>query len=213
MTRGFLFSTATAAALALSGCTYPDGEPNKPATGALIGGLTGAVVGNAIGGHSNKGTIIGGVVGAAIGGAIGTQLAEQERELRGSLSGTGADIRNDGSRLYVVLPESVTFATDSATVNSGFLPALRDVADSLRRHPASSVRVVGHTDNVGTEAYNADLSTRRALAVARVLISGGTASDRITYAGRGFADPVASNSTSAGRAANRRVEIIITPRS
>lgn len=210
MTRGLILMTA--AALALAGCTYPDGEPNRPANGALIGGLTGAVLGKAIG-KDDKGAIIGGVIGAAVGGAIGTQLEQQERELRGSLAGSGADIRNDGSRIYVVLPESVTFATDSAAVNSAFLPALRDVADSLRRHPNSGVRVVGHTDNVGTQAYNADLSTRRALAVARILIADGTASNRISYAGRGFAEPVASNATSAGRAQNRRVEIIITPRS
>jgi outer membrane protein OmpA-like peptidoglycan-associated protein len=71
--------------------------------------------------------------------------------------------------------------------------------------------VIGHTDNVGTLAINQQLSEQRALAVARILISTGTPSSRITYQGRAYLNPIVSNSTSAGRAANRRVEIIITP--
>lgn len=199
-----------ASAIALSGCVYPNGDPNRPATGALIGGVTGAVIGNAIG-DDTKSTVIGGVIGAAIGGAIGEDLARQERELSQDLTGTGAMVTNTGSQLQVILPESVTFPTGSAVVNSGFLPALRDVALSLRAHPNSTVLVVGHTDNVGTAAFNKQLSLDRASAVARILVGYGVASNRITYAGRGYSQPAASNSTSSGRAQNRRVEVLITP--
>ena len=73
------------------------------------------------------------------------------------------------------------------------------------------MRVVGHTDNVGSAAYNDTLSTERALAVSRILIANGLPSGRLTYSGQGFNQPIASNSTSAGRAMNRRVEILITP--
>jgi len=117
---------------------------------------------------------------------------------------TGNDIR-------VILPEGVTFRTGSSVVDPAFLPALRAVSDSLRRHPDTLVRVVGHTDNVGTAAYNAQLSQDRALAVARVLIANGTSANRIVVSGRGLYEPIASNATAAGRAENRRVEIIITP--
>jgi outer membrane protein OmpA-like peptidoglycan-associated protein len=194
----------------LVGCANLDGSANKPVTGAVIGGLTGAAAGQIIGGDT-RGTVIGGVVGAAIGGAIGASMAAQERELRQSLAGTGAAITNTGSDLRVILPESVTFRTGSSVVDAGFRPALRTVADSLRRHPYSSIRVVGHTDNVGSAMLNNQLSQDRAMAVARVLIENGINGNRIVVAGRGFYEPIASNNTAAGRSENRRVEIVITP--
>lgn len=199
-----------AAALGLSACTYDNGMPNRPATGALIGGVTGAVIGKSIGGD-DRAAIIGGVAGAVIGGAIGENMARQQRELDQQLSGYGAQIVNDGNQLRVILPEGVTFPTGSSVVNDGFRPALRELARSLRNYPNSVVRVVGHTDNVGTMAYNKQLSVDRALAVARILISYGVSSSRITYSGRGYAEPVASNNTASGRAMNRRVEVLIIP--
>lgn len=203
-------SILLAATLALSACTYNNGMPNQPVTGALIGGATGAVIGKAVGGN-DRSAIIGGVAGAVIGGAIGENMARQERELNQRLAGTGATITNTGRQLYVILPEGVTFATGSAVVDPGFLPALRDIARSLREHPYSTIRVVGHTDNVGGADYNRTLSRERALAVAQILIRYGVPSDRITYSGRGYAEPIASNGSAAGRAMNRRVELIITP--
>lgn len=202
--------TLTASALVLAGCTNPDGTTNQPGTGVIIGGLTGAAAGQIIGGDT-RATLIGGAIGAAVGGAIGARMQAQEQELRQSLAGTGADVRYDGTQLRVILPESVTFRTGSSVVDPAFRPALRAVSESLRRHPASSVRVVGHTDNVGTAAYNNQLSQDRAMAVARELIANGTAASRISVAGRGFYEPIATNSTAAGRAENRRVEILITP--
>ena len=208
--RGRQVATGILTVAFLASCANPDGSANRPASGAVIGGLTGAAAGQLIGGDT-RGTVIGGVVGAALGGAIGANMAAQERELRQSLAGTGADITNTGSDLRIVLPESVTFRTGSATVDAGFRPALRTVADSLRRHPGSSVRVVGHTDNVGSAALNNQLSQDRALAVARVLIENGINGSRIAVSGRGFYEPIATNTSAAGRAENRRVEIVITP--
>ena len=201
---------AVTASVALAGCTSPDGTANQPGTGAIIGGLTGAAAGQILGGDT-RATVIGGAVGAAVGGAIGAQMAAQERELRQSLAGTGVDVTNTGSQLRVVLPESVTFRTASSVVDPGFRPALQAVSDSLRQHPASTVRVVGHTDNVGSAAYNTQLSQERAMAVARELITAGTAPSRISVSGRGFNEPITSNATAAGRAQNRRVEVVITP--
>lgn len=205
-----LVATGFASALALSACTYSDGTANKPATGALIGGVTGAAIGKAIG-DDDKSAILGGVAGAVIGSAIGESMARQERELNAQLAGSGARVTNTGNDLRVILPEGVTFPTGSAVVNNAFLPALREVARSLQAHPNSTVRVVGHTDNVGTEAYNKQLSVDRAQAVARILIGYGVSSGRISYAGRSFYEPIASNGTASGRAMNRRVEVVITP--
>lgn len=203
-------SLTLAAGLALSACAYNNGMPNRTATGALIGGVTGAAVGNAIG-DDDRSTIIGGVAGATIGGLIGANIAQQERELNQQLAGTGARITNTGSQLRVILPEDVTFPTGSDQVDPAFYPALREVANSLNAHPQSMVRVVGHTDNVGSEAYNRQLSVDRALSVSRILIRYGVSSSRITYSGRGMNEPITSNSTAAGRATNRRVEVVITP--
>lgn len=196
--------------MVVAGCTYNNGQPNQPATGAVIGGVTGAALGNALGG-SPRATVIGGVIGATLGGSIGANMAAQERELNQSLAGTGAQITNNGTYLRVILPEDVTFPTGSATVNSAFRPALRNVAQNLILHPNSSVRIIGHTDNVGTATMNQQLSVDRALSVSRILISDGVQSFRVTYGGRGFDEPITSNATASGRAQNRRVEIIITP--
>ncbi|WP_296478102.1 OmpA family protein [Roseinatronobacter sp.] len=210
--HGKTIVTGVLTAAFLGGCASQDGGYNQPATGAVVGGLTGAAAGQIIGGDT-RATVIGGVIGAAVGGTIGARMAAQERELRQSLAGTGAEITNTGSQLRVILPESVTFRTASATVDSGFLPALRTVSQSLRQYPASTVRVVGHTDNVGSATYNNQLSQERALAVARVLIANGTPASRIAVSGRGFHEPITSNASAAGRAMNRRVEIVITPTS
>lgn len=199
-----------ASAIALAGCTYNNGEPNRPANGVLIGATTGAVLGTIVG-DNRQSALIGGVLGGVVGGAIGENMARQERELNQQLAGSGARVTNTGSQLRVILPESVTFPTGSAVVNTGFRPALHEVARSLRAHPNSTVRVVGHTDNVGSRAYNQQLSVDRALAVAHVLISEGVPASRITYSGRGFAEPITSNATANGRAQNRRVEVVITP--
>jgi outer membrane protein OmpA-like peptidoglycan-associated protein len=197
-------------ALGLAGCTDMYGNPDRPANGALIGGATGAVLGGAVS-HGPRGALIGGALGAALGSAIGTNMARQEAELNQNLAGSGVRVINTGSALQMILPEDVTFATGSSSVNTAFRPALQSVAESLSRYPNSTVMVSGHTDTVGGAAYNRQLSQDRALSVAQILVGYGTASGRITAAGYGYDQPIASNATAAGRAQNRRVEIVITP--
>lgn len=208
--RPIFASGALMAALLVAGCSSPDGTPYQAGTGAIIGGLTGAAAGSLIGGNPEA-TVIGGALGAIVGGAIGTQLDTQERELRQSLAGSGAAITNTGRDIRVIFPDAVTFRTNSSVVDPAFRSSMRALSDSLQRHPNSRIRVVGHTDNVGTAAYNNQLSQERAMAVARELISSGTSDSRITVTGRGLNEPIASNASAAGRAENRRVEIVITP--
>lgn len=203
-------SITIATAIALAGCTYNKNEPTMPSDGVILGGITGAALGKIIG-DDTESAIIGGVIGAAVGGAIAQNMANQERELNQSLYGSGVRVVNTGSQLRVILPENVTFATGSATVNSAFRPELANVARSLKNFPASTVRILGHTDSVGSDAINKQLSWDRANAVSRILVSNGVSHTRITYSGRGSAEPITSNATAVGRAQNRRVEIIITP--
>jgi outer membrane protein OmpA-like peptidoglycan-associated protein len=205
-----LTAVALILATAVAGCATPEGATDNRASGALLGAASGAALGNLIGGNS-RGTLIGAATGAALGGLIGNQLDRQAAELRQGLEGSGAGVTNTGSQLVVNLPEAVTFDTGSALVQPGFRDELAVVAQNLLANPNSTIEVVGHTDTVGTAAYNQSLSERRARAVADVLIAGGVPAWRIGVRGMGFNQPVATNDTEAGRAANRRVEIVITP--
>ena len=113
--------------------------------------------------------------------------------------------------LFRSMPEAILFGFDSATVNGQLRSDLFVLADSLNKYPGSIVTVTGHTDNVGTPAYNQDLSERRATAVAAVLRQGGVSGGRLRTNGAGQWQPIADNGSAAGRAANRRVDITITP--
>ncbi len=210
LTRTLIVATLCAAVLAA--CT-PD--PNAPprqntTTGALTGAVIGGIIGGQGKGDNTAQTIGGAVIGGLIGGAIGNDLDRQAAELRNSVSGN-VGITNTGSELIVTMPQDILFAFDSDTLRPDLTNDLFAVARSLQRYPNSTVQVVGHTDNVGTSAYNQDLSQRRAASVANVLISAGVPGGRVVAFGRGEDQPVASNLTPDGRARNRRVDIIIRP--
>lgn len=221
MTRAnkpILMITGSALLLATA-CTSPahlDGRTNpnqKAQQGALLGGLVGAVTGAAASDKKGKGAVIGGAIGALGGAAIGNALDKQEAELRRDLENDRVKVTNTGDRLIVTLPQDILFAVDSANVSSTLRGDLLTVSDSLQSYPGSTVQVVGHTDNSGAAAYNQSLSERRANSVADVLMNGGVASNRIRTFGRGEDQPIASNLTTAGKAQNRRVEIVILPNS
>jgi outer membrane protein OmpA-like peptidoglycan-associated protein len=196
----------------LSGCetsTLQD-RPNT-VKGAGIGTIAGALLGRAVFDDERRGTRVGAVVGGIAGAAIGNNLDEQERALRGSIGQQGALITNTGDQLIVTLPEEITFDFNSSVVKSRFVGSLGQLAANLNQYPNSIIQVIGHTDNVGSVQFNNNLSLERANAVARVLINSGVSGGRISTGGDGEFNPIASNSTAAGRAQNRRVVITITP--
>lgn len=199
-----------ASALALSACTNTDGTNNNTGTGTIIGAVSGAILGQAIA-PGERGRVVGAVVGGIAGAAIGDQLDKQEAELRQDLGGSGAKIVNTGKQLIVTMPEAITFDFGSAVLKPQFVGYVRDIAQSLQNYPNTVVEVIGHTDNVGDPAFNDRLSQQRANSVANVLTSYGVRSSRIEAYGLGMRQPIASNATAAGRQANRRVEIVITP--
>ncbi len=116
----------------------------------------------------------------------------------------------DGQGILVNLPD-VTFAVDSTTISPSFRAALDNVASSMNQYPQSLIDVMGHTDSTGSDAYNLDLSKRRAEAVKDYLVMRGVSSARIATIGYGEQYPIADNTTVDGRSRNRRVEIRITP--
>jgi outer membrane protein OmpA-like peptidoglycan-associated protein len=101
----------------------------------------------------------------------------------------------------------VLFAFDSAELTSDAKSQLNEVATRLSDAATVSVKVVGHTDSVGSDTYNQGLSERRARSAADYLISQGVSAGKVTTEGLGESQPVADNGTDAGRAQNRRVEI------
>ncbi len=201
---------AVAGTALLAGCTNSDGTRNNTGTGVGVGAALGAVLGAAVAEDDRDGAIVGGIVGAAIGGAIGADLDRQEAELRAAM-GSDVKIVNTGSQLVVSLPESITFPTNSSVVKASLQDDLLELAQIINKYPNTTIEVVGHTDNTGTLEYNQALSEQRARAVRGILISGGVSGNRIVAYGAGETRPVASNADAAGRQANRRVEIYITP--
>ena len=101
----------------------------------------------------------------------------------------------------------IYFDFNSAVIKPQSEPVLREIVDVMKREPAWTLKVEGHTDNVGGDAKNQDLSARRAAAVKTALIQRGVSAARLTTGGYGASVPRETNTTLAGRARNRRVEL------
>jgi outer membrane protein OmpA-like peptidoglycan-associated protein len=212
MTRPILILSA--AAFSLAACTAPDGSPRpNTATGAAVGGLFGGLLGATTGGNKTENVVIGAAIGATVGGLIGQELDRQAEALRASMSSDGISIVNTGSELVVSLPNDITFASGSSALTPGLRSDLAALARNLNAFPDSTADIIGHTDSTGEAGANQLLSTERAAAVMAVLVSNGVDVNRLRAIGRGESEPKASNLSEAGRAENRRVEIIIRPTS
>jgi outer membrane protein OmpA-like peptidoglycan-associated protein len=178
--------------------------------GLVFGAAGGAVLGGVIGkvsGSTAKGAIIGAAVGGAAGAIIGDQMDRQAKELE--LQVPGATVERVGEGIEVTFESGLLYDFDSDAVKPTAQHNLAALATSLQKYPKSDILILGHTDNVGTEVYNSDLSVRRADAAARYLMSRNVARSRIATGGLGETEPVASNADDAGRRRNRRVEVAI----
>ena len=210
------FIVGLVSAVFLIGCTNVDpvtGErtPNRTGTGAIIGAIAGAAAGTLAGGNDRRNAMIGAGVGALAGAAIGNYMDRQEQNLRQRLAGTGVGVtRVSQDRILLNFPADLTFDFDRDSVKSQFVPTLASVAGVMRDYPQTTIDVIGHADSVGSDAYNQDLSERRALNVSTVLIQNGVIRERVVATGMGESQPVADNSTDYGRARNRRVEVMIS---
>ena len=182
----------------------------KAQTGAVVGAAGGAVVGGAIGkvaGSTAKGAIIGAVVGGAAGAIIGAQMDKQAKELEQNIK--GAKVERVGEGIQVTFESGLLFDFDSDVLRQEARTNLRELAASLDKYPGTDLMIIGHTDALGTTAYNQGLSERRARSAATYLVAQGVSGGRIDARGLGETEPVAGNDTEAGRQANRRVEVAI----
>ncbi|MBI3288436.1 MAG: OmpA family protein [Elusimicrobia bacterium] len=130
---------------------------------------------------------------------------EEERRARAAL----ADIQKKIDRGE--LPK-IQFEFDKDEITPESYPTLDLVAQLLLRNPRLKVIALAHTDSVGTQEYNLDLSERRARSVKSYLVKSGVAPPSIRFIGMGFSRPLVDNSTDEGRAKNRRVEFRVTYR-
>ncbi len=165
----------------------------------------------AIAGDAKKGAIIGAGVGAASGVGIGVYQDRQQAKLREQLANTGVSVTRQGDNIILNMPSDVTFAVNQSEINSGFYETLNSVSLVLKEYNKTAVSVYGHADSTGSDSYNQALSERRALSVSNYLASQGVSPARLRAVGYGETHPIADNATAAGRAANRRVEIVIDP--
>jgi len=155
--------------------------------------------------------MIGAAAGALVGGSVGYYMDKQEAKLREQMAGTGVDVVRKGDNITLDVPGGVTFGFNSSDLNSKFHPVLDKVAGTLTEYNKTVIEVAGHTDNVGSDAYNQQLSERRAGSVADYLSGHGVQRTRLVTVGAGEGHPIATNDTEEGRAQNRRVEITIVP--
>ena len=176
----------------------------------MIGAATGAAAGGLIGranGSTAKGAILGAAVGGTVGAVIGHQMDQQAKELKQNIP--DATVERVGEGIQVTFSSGLLFDFDSDRVLGESARNLRTLAKSLDKYPGSDLLIVGHTDSLGTSAYNQDLSLRRARATAAYLTSQGVLLERLKSDGKGEAEPVADNRTELGQARNRRVEVAI----
>ncbi|MBQ9213469.1 MAG: OmpA family protein [Bacteroidales bacterium] len=124
-------------------------------------------------------------------------------------------IQEKDGKLYLLLMDKLLFKSASADIEARGQSAIKKIAKELAKNPDFGILVEGHTDNqpIKNSQYkdNWDLSTARATTVVRFLSENGLPQKRLTAAGRGEFSPISTNATEAGRAQNRRTEIILTP--
>ncbi len=204
-----------------SGCDSTK-RMSKQDKGVVIGTTSGAVIGGVIGNNvGNKkntalGAIIGAVVGGVAGGIIGNKMDRQAEAIKDEIP--GAEVTRVGEGINVTFNEKnpdgskagVYFATNMSAINANSKLALDKLVKVFNNYPETNILIEGHTDDVGTDAYNETLSQKRANAVGSYLRTAGIVSSRLTIKWYGEAQPKVDNTGDANRAENRRVEFAIT---
>lgn len=203
-----LVATWGAAALLLGGCADMTPTQRDAAIGAGVGAVAGAVIGG-----DTKGAVIGGALGAAGGYVWSKHMADKKAAMERATQGTGVAVtQTQDNQLKLQIPSDVSFDTGRADIKPSLRPILDQFASGLSGQPNTEVRIIGHTDNVGSDTVNNPLSLQRAQSTRDYLAARGVSPSRIFMEGRGEREPIATNATAQGRAQNRRVEIFLAER-
>lgn len=199
-------------AASLAGCANMTDTQRQTALGTGLGAAAGAAIGALAGG--GKGAAIGAGVGAAAGAGGGylwsQHMEEQKQAMQAATQGTGVAVtQTANNELKLEIPSDISFDTGKANIKPALQPVLDRFAQTLQANAITTVRIIGHTDNTGSDAVNDPLSVRRAASARDYLASRGVTPNRIAIDGRGSHEPMADNSTPSGRGKNRRVEIFV----
>lgn len=186
-------------------------EISKTAIGTGIGAVTGALIGNAIPGNRGHNAAIGAALGAATGAGVGYYMDRQESELRQQLQNTGVSVTRHGNNIILNMPGNITFPLNQYTIQPRFYSVLNSIIKVVKHYNQTYIRIAGYTDDTGTYQYNMRLSQQRARSVASYLVAQGVNPNRVQTIGYGENNPIATNSTAAGRAMNRRVTMTLIP--
>ncbi len=185
---------------------------NNTQKGAVIGATGGAVIGGVIGNNVGKGNtvlgaIIGGVVGGAAGGYIGNRMDRQAERIQEEIP--GAEVTRVGEGINVTFSQGagVYFDTNKSDIKGTSVETLDKLAGIFKEYPKTVILVEGHTDSAGSDEYNMGLSKLRAESVTNYLVRQGIDASRFTTKWYGETQPIADNTTSEGKAKNRRVEL------
>ena len=219
--------------LILSACSTPTPGPDKTIGGAILGAAWGAGAGAVIGNQiepsprPGEGAVVGagfGLVSGALQGA-GYDVLEGD-QIRAKQDLEALRIQNIANTRQLAMIQAkldyqdpsdvvssvyqVFFDVDATNLRTGAIENLETIAKGILESPrVAKVNIVGHTDESGDEKYNKELAKTRAKNVANFLTSYGVSKDRIRVLSQGSKNPIATNSTVAGRQLNRRVDIYI----
>jgi outer membrane protein OmpA-like peptidoglycan-associated protein len=199
---------ASLSSLLLASCaSYEPSKTRDTGIGAAAGAAIGALA------HSSNrthGALAGAAIGALGGYVWSSHMEKQKRDMEQATRGTGVQVTQTAdNQLKLEVPSDISFDVGRADIKPNFAPILDRFAQTLNDNRATKVRIVGHTDSTGTDAINDPLSVNRASSARSYLASRGVDPARIAIDGRGSREPIADNSTEAGRARNRRVEIFV----
>ncbi len=201
-------SASCAVALLLTGCATTTPEQKGAGTGALIGAVAGQILG-----RDTQATVIGAGLGALGGYVWSKNMEDKKRAMEAATAGTGTVVtQTPDNQLKLTIPNDISFDSGRYDIKSNLRPILDQFAQGLSQQPSTEVRIIGHTDNVGSDALNNALSVNRAQSARDYLVARGVNASRMTIDGRGEREPMADNNTESGRARNRRIDIFLAER-
>ncbi len=188
----------------IASCKTLNNTQKATAIGTAAGGTAGAIIGG-----GGKSSIWGALIGAAVGGGagylIGHHMDKQAEEIKQAVP--DAQVERVGEGINMTFNSGLLFKINSSELSEAAKSELEKVAGVFVKYPQSNILVEGHTDNTGTDAYNMNLSKKRAYSVSEFLQTKGVASNRLDIKWYGESQPKHPNDSDEHRTLNRRVEV------
>jgi len=213
-----LISLLLVSTLTLGACATDEYGNRRDLTDAEKGGLIGGGIGALLGLQAKDKSravlygLVGGLTGAAVGNYMDNQKKDFEKQLQNEIQSGAIQVQNlPQNSLMVTMTAQTSFAVNSYQIQHGFYSTMDKIAGIVNKYGKTHLTLVGYTDSTGSASYNKQLSEQRAQSVLSYLRNRGVIPQRLSAIGMGEERPRASNATAAGRALNRRVEIIIEP--